>query len=275
MVGINMKWFGQSKKKETEDYEKEYLDRLKKQPEDISKKKTSKHSTEKIETGSTNDKLKVQDNESTVKNMESVSEKLQLVKEEYNQVIGNLMHAKKEQKSVIDKVQKSNNEYDDLISKIKLVQADLLKLNNEFREKNENLSKITEEYKKHSLVIQEINNSKKEVVELKAEIKKYNDELESVKVKAGSFPEINKMREEKKKLENEIVQKRKEIESGIKELKFIQNQIANVGKNKESTNVVDAASAVVASMKQKLQNTQKELDLVREALEQERKTKNK
>ena len=44
-------------------------------------------------------------------------------------------------------------------------------------------------------------------------------------------------------------------------------------KNIESTNVVDAASAVVASMKQKLQNTQKELDLVKKALEQERKAK--
>ena len=105
------------------------------------------------------------------------------------------------------------------------------------------------------------------------EIKKYNDELESVKTKAASFPEINKMREEKKNLENELMQKRKEIESSIRELKFIQNEIAGVGKNKESTNVVDAASAVVASMKQKLQNTQKELDLVKKALEQERKAR--
>ena len=130
-----------------------------------------------------------------------------------------------------------------------------------------------EEYKKHSQVIQEINNSKKEVLELKVEIKKHNDELESVKTKTNDFPEINKMREEKKKVENDLIQKRKEVESSIRELKFIQNEIAGVGKNKESTNVVDAASAVVASMKQKLQNTQKELDLVKKALEQERKMK--
>ena len=105
------------------------------------------------------------------------------------------------------------------------------------------------------------------------EIKKHNDELEFVKTKTGNFPEINKMREEKKKLENELIQKRKEVESSIRELKFIQNEIADVGKNKEQSNVVDAASAVVASMKQKLQNTQKELDLVKKALEQERKMK--
>ena len=127
------------------------------------------------------------------------------------------------------------------------------------------------EYKKHSLVIQEINNSKKEVLELKSEIKNYNNELEHVKAKTDNFPEILKMREEKKKLENEIIQKRNDIKSGIRELKFIQNEIATVGKNTNPTNVVDAASAVVASMKQKLQNTQKELDLVKKALEQERK----
>jgi len=135
------------------------------------------------------------------------------------------------------------------------------------------MGKIMEEYKKHSQVIQEINNSKKEVLELKAEIKKHNDELESVKTKTNDFPEINKMREEKKNVENDLIQKRKEVESSIRELKFIQNEIAGVGKNKESTNVVDAASAVVASIKQKLQNTQKELDLVKKALEQERKMK--
>ena len=134
-------------------------------------------------------------------------------------------------------------------------------------------TRLWKKYKKHSQVIQEINNSKKEILELKVEIKKYNDELESVKMKTVRFPEINKMREERKKLENELMQKRKEIESSIRELKFIQNEIAGVGKNKESTNVVDAASAVVASMKQKLQNTEKELDLVKKALEQERKAK--
>ena len=121
--------------------------------------------------------------------------------------------------------------------------------------------------------MQEINNSKKEVLELKMEIKKYNNELESVKSKTGNFPEINKMREEKKKLENQIIQKRKDVESGTRELKFIQNQLTGVSKNKESKNVVDAASAVVASMKQKLQHTQKELDLARKALEEEKKAK--
>ena len=247
-----MKWFGRSKKKETVDDETEHLTKLKKDGETTSEKTTAKPSTQETE-----NKLKKDGTDD----------------EEYNEVVGNLMRAKREQKSMMEKIQRSNNEYEELKDGIKSLREDLLKINNEFREKNEKLGKIMEEYKKHSQVIQEINNSKKEVLELKVEIKKHNDELESVKTKTGNFPEINKMREEKKKVENELVQKRKEVESSIRELKFIQNEIAGVGKNKESTNVVDAASAVVASMKQKLQNTQKELDLVKKALEQERKAK--
>ena len=263
-----MKWFGRSEKKETIDNEAKHPAELKKDDETISEKITSKPSTQKIET---ENKLKKDNVDNETKNTNSISNKLQLVKEEYNEVVGNLMHAKREQKSVMEKIQQSNNEYNGLKDGIKSLREDLLKVNNEFREKNENLDKMMVEYKKHSQVIQEINNSKKEVLELKVEIKKHNDELESVKMKTASFPEINKMREERKKLENELVQKRKEVESSTRELKFIQNEIAGVGKNKESTNVVDAASAVVASMKQKLQNTQKELDLVKKALEQERK----
>jgi len=265
-----MKWFGRSKKKEVKDYEKKYSTKLKKESETTEKKKVSKSNPQKIEI---QNKLKTEDVHKETKNTDPIPKKLQLVREEYNEVIGNLMHVKKEKNDMIEKIQKINSEYEKVVSKIKLLQADLLKVNNELREKSEKLSKITEEYKKHSLVIQEINNSKKEVLELKAEIKNYNNELESVKAKTDSFPEVKKMREEKKRLENEIIQKNKDVTSSIRELKFIQNEIANVGKNKEQTNIVDAASAVVASMKQKLQSTQKELDLVRKTLEQERKMK--
>ncbi len=265
---IDMKWFGRSKNKEKEDNDAKRSAKLKKDDEAVTEKATTKPSTQKIET---KNEFKKNSTDNEIKNGVSISNKLQLVKEEYNEVVGNLMHAKREHKSITEKIQQTNNEYNGLKDGIKLLREDLLKVNNELREKNEKLDKIMVEYKKHSQVIQEINNSKKEVLELRVEIKKYNDELEYVKMKTASFPEIDKMREEKKKLENELVQKRKEVESSIRELKFIQNEIAGVGKNKESTNVVDAASAVVASMKQKLQNPQKELDLVKKALEQERK----
>jgi len=78
------------------------------------------------------------------------------------------------------------------------------------------------------------------------------------------------MKEEREKLENEIVQKRKEHESGFRELKFIKDEMAKSSKSEGSDKIIDAASAVVASMNQKLQTTLTELDAVKKALENER-----
>ena len=66
-----MKWFGRSKKKETVDDETEHLTKLKKDDETVSEKTTTKPNTQKIET----------------ENTDSISKKLQLVKEEYNEVV--------------------------------------------------------------------------------------------------------------------------------------------------------------------------------------------
>ena len=121
---IDMKWFGRSKNKEKEGNDSKTCPaKLKKDDETITEKTTTKPSTQKIET----------------ENTDSISNKLQLVKEEYNEVVGNLMHAKREQKSMMEKIQQSNNEYNGLKDGIKLLREDLLKVNNELREKNEKI----------------------------------------------------------------------------------------------------------------------------------------
>ena len=71
------------------------------------------------------------------------------------------------------------------------------------------------------------------------------------------------------------MEKRKELESGFMELKFIKDEMAKSNKNEGSDKIVDAASAVVASMNQKLQSTIAELNAVKEALERERAQQNK
>ena len=80
---------------------------------------------------------------------------------------------------------------------------------------------------------------------------------------------------DKEKLEKEIMQKRKELESGFRELKFIKDEMAKSSSNEGSDKIVDAASAVVASMNQKLQTTITELNAVKQALEKERAQRNK
>jgi len=83
------------------------------------------------------------------------------------------------------------------------------------------------------------------------------------------------MEEEREKLEKEITEKRKELEAGFRELKFIKDEMAKSSKNEGSDKIVDAASAVVASMNQKLQTTMTELKAVKEALEKERAQRSK
>ncbi len=167
------------------------------------------------------------------KEPESLSTKFESVKQEYNITIKNLMDAKKVLNGIKEDIQ-------------------------------------TEEYKKQNLLTEEISNSKRELSEIKDEIKKYNSELESVRTNADNSPDFKKMREEKEKLENEIIQKRKDLDSGFRELKFIKDEMVKSSKSEGTDKIVDAASAVVASMNQKLQTTLTELNAVKKALENER-----
>jgi len=262
-----MKWFGSSEKKETENYEKKYLARYNKQQKPKQKKNTSKNkkyveieSDEKNQVG-----VKIQKKEP-----ESLSTKFESVKQEYNSTIKNLMDTKKVLNGIKEDIKKSNSEYTDIISKIKSTRAELLKMNNELQKKTEENTKITDESKKQNILAQEISSSKRELSEIKNEIEKYNSELESVRINANNSPDFKKMMEEKEKLENEIKQKRKDLESGFREIKFIKDEMVKSSKTEGTDKIVDAASAVVASMNQKLQTTLTELNAVKKALENER-----
>ena len=162
------------------------------------------------------------------------------------------MNAKKELKNLKENIEKSNNEYSDIISKIKLARGDLLKTNSNLQEKTEENIKSIEQTKNETLLTQEINDSKRELSEIKEQINKHRNELESVRMKVDNSPDAKKMKEEREKLEKEIMQKRKELESGFRELKFIKDEMAKSGKKEGTDKIVDAASAVVASMNQKL-----------------------
>ena len=245
-----MKWFRSSGK--TEDYEKEYLTRYNEQQKPKQKKNTSK------------------DKKSIKKEPDTLSTKLESAKQEYSITIGDLMNAKKELKNVKEIIQELNNEHNSIVSRIKSSREELLKVNNELKEKSVESEKSADGHEKQRLVVQEVNNSKIELSKIKDEIKKYSKELESVRTKTDNSPDVKKMKEEREKLENEIIQKRKELESGFRELKFIKDEMAKSSKSEGSDKIVDAASAVVASMNQKLQTTLTELNAVKKALENER-----
>ena len=268
-----MDWFKSSRKKKTEDYEKEYLTRYKKGQKTKPKKKTSKPKKSiEMESYETNQEIEIQTRK---EDPEPLSTKIESVKQEYNITIKNLMNTKKELKSLKENIQKSNEEYDDIISKVKLARVELLKTNNELQEKTKESTKSKEDAKKQSVLTQEINESKKELSEIKEQLTRYKNDLESVRMKVDSSPDAKKMKEEREKLEKEIMEKRKELESGFRELKFIKDEMSKSGKKEGTDKIVDAASAVVASMNQKLQTTITELNAVKDALEKERAQRNK
>jgi hypothetical protein len=133
-----MKLFGRSEKKETEDYEKKYLARYRKQQK-AKPKNTSKNKKDgKIESDEKNQvEVKIQKKEP-----DSLSTKFESVKQEYNVTIKNLMDAKKVLSGIKEDIQKSNSEYTDIISKTKLARVELLKTNNELQKKTEGNTKI-------------------------------------------------------------------------------------------------------------------------------------
>ena len=263
-----MDWFGSSRKKKSEDYEKEFLSRYKEQQKSKPKKRASKQKKViEIESEEKNQDVEIK---ILKKEPEPLSTKFESAKQEYNVTLKNLMDTKKVLNGIKEDIKKANSEYTDIISKIKSTRAELLKINNEFQKKTEENTKITDESKKQNLLTQEISSSKRELSEIKDEIKKYNSELESVRTNANNSPDFKKMTEEKEKLENEIKQKRKDLESGFREIKFIKDEMAKSSKSEGTEKIVDAASAVVASMNQKLQTTLTELDAVKKALEDER-----
>ena len=263
-----MNWFKSSRKNEAEDYEKEFLARYKNRQKAKPRKRTSKHN--KVIEIQSNEKNQDVEVKIQKKEPEPLSTKFESAKQEYNVTIKNLMDAKKVLNGIKEDIQKSNSEYADIISKIKLARVDLLKTNNELQKKTDDNAKIAEEYKKQNLLTQEINNSKRELSEIKDEIKKYDMELESVRKNVDNSPDAKKMKEGKERIENEIIQKRKELDSGFRELKFIKDEMAKSSKSEGTGKIVEAASAVVASMNQKLQTTLTELDAVKKALEDER-----
>ena len=262
-----MNWFKKSGKKESEDYEKEYLARYKQQKPKQKKRTLKQKKVIEIEPNEKNHNVEIK---IPKKEPEPLSTKFESAKQEYNVTIKNLMDAKKVLNGIKEDIQKSNSEYADIISKIKSTRVELLKANSELQEKTEEIGKTTEEQRKKDSLIQEINNSKRELSEMKDEIKKCNIELESVRTKVDNSPDVKKMKGEREKIENEIIQKRKELDSGFRELKFIKDEMAKSSKSEGTEKIVDAASAVVASMNQKLQTTLTELNAVKKALEDER-----
>lgn len=194
--------------------------------------------------------------------LNEITEKINTVKEEYDSTVSSLMLVKKEfnqKKMDLDIVQR---EYKEISEKIK------------------NTRQI-----KDSKIIEQFNKTDEEIAKKKEEIeeytRKYDEIKEQVTQEQATLHSIRKQQiEVEKELEeansrlynakNELDKKDQFQDTSIltpSEKKFIEGENNN---QKSSAGIIEAASAVVGSLKSKLSMTQKELEAIQSLLEKER-----
>ena len=169
--------------------------------------------------------------------------KIQISKKEYDEIIGKIIQSKKELRS--NTIPKSDSQTDDLL-----------------KSKNQDIDKISKE----------INNSKITLRNIHEDItknKEINEELEQ-KIEKNT-PFYVDSENQKKKIDEELEQRRKELEVLKKRLgEMKKTNIKNQG-SEDSKSVVEAASQIVATTNKRLKNTMNELDTIRQLLDKERK----
>ncbi|KEQ56223.1 hypothetical protein AAA799E16_01333 [Marine Group I thaumarchaeote SCGC AAA799-E16] len=191
--------------------------------------------------------------------LNGIQKKIDSVKEEYETAVSNLMLVKKElnqKRMELDIVIREHKEIKEKIKNSEQIKDS--KSFEEFGKTEENLSKIKQE-------LEEIT-------------KEYEDIKEKIATEQSALSQIRKQQVEAKKeldeansrlynAKEELNKKDEFQDTNIltpKEREFIQ------GDNKSSAGVIEAASAVVGSLKSKLSMTQKELEAIQLLLEKER-----
>jgi len=218
------------------------------------KKEEEKEDIEKSQNIESNIDIKTTDNiqkEQQVENelreknerLNTILEKIQLSKKEYDEIIGKIIQSKKELRSIT--IHESDSNTNDLL-----------------KSKNRDIDKISKE----------ISDSKIKLRNIQDDItknKEMNEELEQ-RINENK-PFFSDSETQKKKIDEELEQRRKELEvleKRIGEMKKVDNKNQN---GEDSKSVVEAASQIVSTTNKRLQDTMKELDVTRQLLDKERK----
>ena len=182
-----------------------------------------------------------------MRSSDNVQNELSVIKKEISEKTDYLV-------SISEKLELSKKEYEDVISK---------------------LMSIKKEFNENKNYLDEIKESEKKLLQIKEKITITNSKLDEIITKKNEIePNLSKSIKEKQKIDSELEQRTKELE-------IVKNQLSavKIKKRKESGSdskqIVESASHVVASMNKRLQNTLKELDMVRKILEKEKTEHNK
>ena len=174
--------------------------------------------------------------------------------------------------TIIEKIELSKKEYDEIIGKIIQSKKELRSQSNLDSNTNQKTEAKTQDMDKIS---KEISESKTKLKEIREEIlknSKINEELEQ-KIKKNE-PVFSDVETQKKKIDEELEQRKKELEVLKKRLSGMKNSDMKNDVEGDSKSVVEAASQIVATTNKRLQDTMKELDVIRQLLDKERKAHN-
>lgn len=193
---------------------------------------------------------------------DQLEERIKIVKEEYNATISNLMMVKKELNQRKLELDFTQREHKSILEKIKGLdrikdnkkEAEFVKTEGELEKIKNELEEMTKEYEKVKEELEkgqsDLHRVRKHQIDVEKELEEANSRLYNAKEELDKKDEFQDT--------NVLTPKEKEFMEGEQ------------GKDKNSAAVIEAASAVVGTLKSKLSTTQKELDAVQNLLEKER-----
>ena len=234
-----MNWFKRDKPKEEKSTDKELP-----QNEEI-KLEVEQFHEEQIDNSQYKNESEELENEieSKKQHLESISKKLTDVKQEYDLAVENLIHVKKD--LIVKNKELGSFRAISSSNPPKAATSDQLKESIELEDMQTQIKKSKVEL---DVVKNEEHKSESKLIEVQALLKKSEKELGRI--------DLNK----------------KELLKDIQlEQKKSKNKEKKPGEDKESKHVIEAASAAIASMKNKLKIAETELATVKQVLEKERK----
>ena len=217
-----------------------------------------------------NDEL-INENNTVVEKTVDNNEKIEL-ENKLNNLQEQIKEKNERLSTIIEKIELSKKEYDEIIEKIIQSKKELRSQSNLDSNTNQKTEAKTQDIDKIS---KEISDSKIKLKEIQEEIvknSKINEELEQ-KIKKNE-PVFSDVETQKKRIDEELEQRKKELEVLKKRLSSMKNSDMKNDVEGDSKSVVEAASQIVATTNKRLQDTMKELDVIRQLLDKERKAHN-
>ncbi len=198
----------------------------------------------------------------------SIEEKLADVRKEYDSAVGTLMSTKKELNEKRRNARSATAELENVQDRLTGIIADTASAETIRRKKDDELKSIERQHGKVKAQIAEMERAKSLLEEMKGEITSQQDKNANLNTRIAESEKILQKLEKEKKSALEAVLNTE------KSLKAPPVALADNAKNPplpESKSVIEAASAVVASMTQKLRSAENELTVVKNLLQKERK----